>query len=74
MTHLDGLDAQNEGKGGGERLNQSQRANLLMKLASSANMEVPEQTRKAAAQTVRAVSASTRAPPTSGRRTRPRLH
>jgi len=50
VSSLDGLDT--DGKaGGGEKINASQRANLLMKLASSANMEVPESTRKAAAQT-----------------------
>lgn len=49
VTNLDGLDT--DGKAGGEKMNQSQRANLLMKLASSANMEVPDATRKVAAQT-----------------------
>ena len=49
VTNLDGLDT--DGKAGaGERMNTSQRANLLMKLASSAGMEVPDVTRKAAAQ------------------------
>ena len=49
VTNLDGLDT--DGKaGGGEKINAAQRSNLMMKLASSAGMEVPEGTRKAAAQ------------------------
>ena len=48
VTNLDGLDTS---QGTGEKINASQRANLLMKLAASADMVVPEQTRKAAAQT-----------------------
>jgi len=56
VSALDGLDT--DGKGGGhERINASQRANLLMKLASSAGLDVPDSTRKAAAQTGYAVVA-----------------
>jgi hypothetical protein len=50
VSSLDGL-AEAEGKGGGvERMGASQRASLLMKLAQNAGVEVPDATRKAAAQ------------------------
>lgn len=50
VSSLDGLDDTVRG-GGVERLGASQRASLLMKLAHNAGVEVPDATRKAAAQT-----------------------
>jgi len=51
ITSLDGLDESVGKAGSGEKLGAAQRASLLMKLAQNAGMEVPDSTRKAAAQT-----------------------
>ena len=50
ISSMDGLDESVGKSGGGEKLGASQRASLLMKLAQNAGMEVPDETRKAAAQ------------------------
>lgn len=50
VTSLDGLDDGAGRAGIGEKLGASQRASLLVKLASNAGMEVPDATRKLAAQ------------------------
>jgi len=50
VSSLDGLDDSGGKSGGGEKMGASQRASLLMKLAQNAGMEVPDETRKAAAQ------------------------
>ena len=48
VSSLDGLDESGSGKG--EKLGASQRAALVMRLAQNAGMDVPDATRKAAAQ------------------------
>jgi len=50
VSSLDGLDDSGGKSGGGEKMGAAQRASLLMKLAQNAGMEVPDSTRKAAAQ------------------------
>ncbi len=50
VTSLDGLDDSAGKAGSGEKLGAAQRASLVMKLAQNAGMEVPDSTRKAAAQ------------------------